>query len=392
MAWQQPGLSGFFIVFNNVPMKAIVYWDVDSPRIRKVLAELESDFEIRLASTLGDLAVTSARDSSICAALIGYPSADTEAVANLIDQLSSVSRLPVFLLADRPVIMSADPRHASLFIHAEELPLLRFKILAANEMRVREDANASLFVGKSKAMRDVSALVRKYADSSHPVLILGETGTGKELVARALHSCSSRRDRVFIALNCSALPEGLAESEMFGAEKGAFTDAVLHRGALKKAERSTLFLDEIASMSPAVQPKLLRALESGEYWKLGADKAEKSDFRLVSATCANLEAQVARGLFRADLFYRISDLPIVIPPLRKRMDDVADLARHFCLQAGKGWCELSEAAIAKLMGYRWPGNVRELKSVLNRACVNVQRGRIEAEDIVFMSGLEDVVR
>ncbi|PKL06438.1 MAG: hypothetical protein CVV53_04310 [Spirochaetae bacterium HGW-Spirochaetae-9] len=373
-------------------MKAIVYWDVDSPRIRKVLAELESDFEIRLASTLGDLLRTSARDNDICAALIGYSSADVVSVAKLIDQLSSLSRLPVFLLTERRCGLSADLRKTSVFIYLEELPLLRFKILAADELRKREDSNASMFIGKSKAMRDISSLVRKYADSSHPVLILGETGTGKELVARALHTCSSRRDQVFIALNCSALPESLAESEMFGTEKGAFTDAVPHKGALKKAEKSTLFLDEIASMSLAVQPKLLRALELGEFWKLGAEKAEKSDFRLVSATCANLEAQVARGLFRADLFFRISDLPVVVPPLRERMEDVADLSHHFCLQEGKGWCELSEAAVAKLMGYRWPGNVRELKSVLNRACANVQRGRIEAEDIVFMFGLEDAWR
>ena len=370
-------------------MKAIVYWDVDSPRIRRVLAELESDFEIRLASTLGDLLRTSSRDSDLCAVLIGFPSADFITVANLLDQLSAVSRLPVFVLAERQRILGIDLRKTSIFIYSEELPLLRFKILAADATRSREDANSPMFIGKSKAMRDVSTLVRKYADSNHPVLILGETGTGKELVARALHSCSLRKDQVFIALNCSALPESLAESEMFGAEKGAFTDAVRHKGALKKAEKSTLFLDEIASMSIAVQPKLLRALESGEFWRLGAEKAEKSDFRLVSATCVNMEAQIMRGLFRADLFYRISDLPIVVPPLRERMDDVPDLARHFCLQAGKGWCELSEAAVAKLMGYRWPGNVRELKSVLNRACANVERGRIEAEDIVFMFGLED---
>ena len=377
------------IVFNNVMMKAIVYWDVDSPRIRKVLAELESDFEIRLASTLGDLLRTSSRDADLCAVLIGVPSADFAPVANLLDQLSAVSRLPVFVLTEKHSVLASGLRKTSFFIGTEELPLLRFKILAADETHSRETSNASMFIGKSKAMRDISTLVRKYADLNHPVLILGETGTGKELVARALHSCSARRDQVFIALNCSALPESLAESEMFGAEKGAFTDAVRRKGALKMAEKSTLFLDEIASMSLAVQPKLLRALESGEFWRLGAEKAEKSDFRLVSATCVNIEAQIMRGLFRADLFYRISDLPIVVPPLRERMDDVVDLARHFCLQAGKGWCELSDAAIAKLMGYRWPGNVRELKSVLNRACANIQRGRIEADDIVFMFGLED---
>ncbi|MFA6366289.1 MAG: sigma-54 dependent transcriptional regulator [Candidatus Hydrogenedentales bacterium] len=384
-------------------MKAIAYWDVDSQRIRKVLAELRAGFEVRLAATLGELHKTSLGDRDVCALIIGLPSADQKSIVDLLGIFSDVSRIPIFVLAGKQALSVFDEGVAAracasssaafIFIYSGELSSLCFKIVAATEKSAEEAEGAvRMFIGRSKAIQGVSTLVRKYAESRHPVLILGETGSGKELVARALHSYSSRKTQPFIALNCSALPENLVESELFGAERGAFTDAVKHRGAFAKAAKGTLFLDEIGSMSRSAQPKLLRALETGEFWKLGAESPEKSDFRLVSATCVNIETEIRRGYFRADLFYRISDLPIRIPPLREHMEDVADLARHFCLLAGKGYCEIGSGALARLMDYQWPGNVRELKSVINRACVNVQKGAIQAEDIVFMSGLKDVAR
>ena len=151
------------------------------------------------------------------------------------------------------------------------------------------------------------------------------------------------------------------------------------------AEGGTLFLDEIGSMVPAVQPKLLRALESGEYWRLGAERPERSSFRLVCATCENLVSLCERRLFRADLLYRVSDLVVSIPPLRERIEDVRTLSEHFCAKSGKGQCSLSEGAMERLEDYYWPGNVRELKSVINRACANVQSGTIGAGDIVFIT-------
>lgn len=388
-------------------MKAIAYWDVDSQRIRKVLGELHAGFEVRLAATLGELHKISLGDRDVRALIIGVPSADQKSIVNLLGIFSDVSGIPIFVLAGNripsvfnasvdinpPASLSSGAEAAFIFVYSGELSSLCFRIIAAIEKSDEDEKNAvRMFIGRSKAIQGISALVRKYAESRHPVLILGETGSGKELVARALHEYSSRKGEPFIALNCSALPENLVENELFGAERGAFTDAVKHRGALANAAKGTLFLDEIGSMSRSAQPKLLRALETGEYWKLGAEKPEKSDFRLVSATCVNIETEIQRGYFRADLFYRISDLPIKIPPLREHMEDVADLARHFCLEAGRGYCELGSGALSRLMDYQWPGNVRELKSVINRACVNVQKGAIQAEDIVFMSGLKDVAR
>lgn len=373
-------------------MKAIAYWDIDSLRIRKVLDELGSGFDVRMAATLGELQIY-ASDRGICALIVGLPPTDQEGVASFLATIAGPRDCPVFVLGEEQCSPLSDPPRADreksgYFMCPGELSSLRQKILASADKRKMTEED-SVFIGRSAAMREVATLVRKYADSRHPVLILGETGTGKELVACAIHTRSSRRDKPFIALNCSALPENLVESELFGAEKGAFTDAVRHRGALARAAKGSLFLDEIGSMALSVQPKLLRALETGEYWMLGAEKPEKSDFRLICATCEDLEQQIERGFFRKDLFYRISDLPINVPPLRDRVEDVADLAEHFCFQASKGYCELSAAALAKLMAYRWPGNVRELKSVINRACANVQRGSIGDGDITFMFALRD---
>jgi len=368
-------------------MKAIVYWDIDSLRIRKVLDGLDSEFEVKLAATLSEFQ-TCAAARKYGAMIVGMPSADPESMTAFLEPLLDGAACPVFVLAGKEIPAGLKAFKTGHFIRSDELSSLKHKITAAIVTQaVGEKGTASrLFIGKSMAMQRVSCLVRKYADSRHPVLILGETGTGKELVANALHSCSARKGRPFIALNCSALPENLVESELFGTEKGAFTDAVKHNGALAKAANGTLFLDEVGNMSLSAQPKLLRALETGEYWRLGADKAERSEFRLICATCEDLEAQMRRGLFRADLFYRISDLPIHVPPLRERVEDIAELADYFCLQSSKGFCTVSDGALSKLLAYGWPGNVRELKSVMNRACANVQKGSIREEDVVFMGG------
>lgn len=366
-------------------MRAVVYWDIDSRRIRKVLDMLQTGFEVRLAATLGELPVL-ASDRCCSAVIVGIPVLDPESVTSFLEALSSKALCPVIALAGEGLPANFTASKPSSLIRANELSSLRLRILAALQTKAfaEQSMAGKLFIGNSKSMQKVAGLVRKYADSWHPVLILGETGTGKELVANALHSCSSRKAFPFIALNCSALPENLVESELFGAERGAFTDAIKHKGALANAEKGTLFLDEIGAMSISVQPKLLRALEMGEYWRLGAEKPEKSEFRLVCATCEDLEARMNKGLFRADLFYRISDLPIRLPPLRERKEDIMELAERFCLQASRGYCVLSPDALSKLVGYDWPGNVRELKSVINRACTNVQKGSVREGDIFFM--------
>lgn len=381
-------------------MGAVLYWDVDGPRIRKVLGELESAYEVRLAATMGDMLSMRVKGKDVCALVVGLSEAgrgaaerQTEALAEALAQAPPGRDIcPLFVLTKGERSRAAAQNKNMLCLGSEDIPLLRRMIAAAladaEAETVKQKPSGGHacrdFVGGSRAMQKVLSLAEKYAESDHPVLILGETGTGKELVAKALHAQSARRAGPFIALNCSALPESLVESELFGAEKGAYTDAVRRKGALAKAMGGSLFLDEIGSMSLEVQPKLLRALETGEFWPLGAEKPEKSDFRLISATFEDMGIQIKRGLFRADLFYRISDLPIRLPPLRERAEDIPELARHFCRRAGRGRCDLTEGALGKLMGYEWPGNVRELKSVINRACANVQRGRIEPGDVVFL--------
>lgn len=248
---------------------------------------------------------------------------------------------------------------------------------------------SSPFLGSSEALRQVLDAIEKYARSNLSVLILGETGTGKELVAREIHARSSRAAGPFVAINCSTIPDALVESELFGTEKGAFTDAVKHRGAIARASGGTLFLDEIGTLSLSAQPHLLRVLESGEYSKLGSDTVERSDFHLVSATCGNIVQMVEEGRFREDLLYRIADLPIVIPPLRERGGDLEELAQYFCMNLGMGQCTLSPLALEKLVSHPWPGNVRELRSTIARACAKVGSGPIGPDDITFISRLKD---
>jgi DNA-binding NtrC family response regulator len=229
--------------------------------------------------------------------------------------------------------------------------------------------HSRLFSGKSPAIKRVAARIRLFARADFPVLILGESGTGKELAARALHELSSRQGGSFIARNCAALPEHLAESELFGTERGAFTDAVARPGAFELARGGVLFLDEIGEARLGIQAKLLRVLETRELWRLGGSKPVEVDVRLVSATAMDLGAAVANKTFRQDLFYRIDTLVLRLPPLRERKEDIPDLAAHFSLAASGGRTVPGAAALAKLASHDWPGNVRQLRNVIHRALV-----------------------
>ncbi len=227
-------------------------------------------------------------------------------------------------------------------------------------------------VGGSRKMREVYGLITQAAGSDVTVLICGETGTGKELVAKAFHENSERRDGPFEAVNCGALPDGLIESELFGHEKGAFTGAVrMRRGAFERAQGGTLFLDEIAEMPPAQQVRLLRALEEREFRRVGGSRMLEVDVRVIAATNQDLEEAVKSGRLREDLFYRLSAFPVEIPPLRDRREDIPLLAGHFLARhsshAGKAITGLSTAAVRLLLEYDWPGNVRELSNAIRRA-------------------------
>jgi len=240
---------------------------------------------------------------------------------------------------------------------------------------------------KSAKIRAMLSNLRMCAKNNQSILILGETGTGKELAARTLHSWSAKKDKPFIALNCAAIPEALFESEMFGTELGAYTDASAHRGALEEANDGTLFLDEIGSLSPGSQPRLLRVLETGEFRRLGSPSVHSSRFRLVSASCLNPIDMAVDHKFRNDLLFRIANTIIEIPPLRERIEDIPLLARHFGARFSKDGSAVSEDALEKLIEHDWPGNVRELQAVIARACVLQKTGTIHAKDIEFLSGI-----
>ncbi|MHC4923041.1 MAG: sigma-54-dependent transcriptional regulator [Planctomycetota bacterium] len=236
----------------------------------------------------------------------------------------------------------------------------------------RLTASGDALVGESPALAGVMELVERMAESDAPVLVQGETGVGKELVARAVHLRSPRRGGPFVVVNCGALQEGLLESEIFGHEKGAFTGAVKAReGLAEVADGGTLFLDEIGEMPAALQVKLLRVLQDGEVRRVGSNRVHRVDVRFVAATNRDLEEAVREGTFREDLYYRIRVLPVAVPPLRERLDDLPALLDHFLARARRRGAppRVTERALAALRAYGWPGNVRELRNIAERMAV-----------------------
>ena len=247
------------------------------------------------------------------------------------------------------------------------------------EEEIRSEMNFDQIVGDSPALRQVLELVQTVAPSDSTVLLLGETGTGKELIARAIHDHSRRKNRTFVKLNCAAIPTGLFESELFGHEKGAFTGAICQKmGRLELADQGTLFLDEVGDVPLEIQPKLLRALQEREFERLGSTRTKKVDVRLVAATNRDLESMIANREFRSDLYYRLNVFPIRIPPLRERREDIPVLARYFAQkfaeQMEKQIETIPAATMRALTEWGWPGNVRELANFIERAVI-LTRGR-----------------
>jgi DNA-binding NtrC family response regulator len=255
---------------------------------------------------------------------------------------------------------------------------LATKALTGELQRLKRSRDGTLstadVITSSPAMRPVLHAAEKAAGSAIPVLIEGESGVGKELIARAIHGSSARREKPFVAVNCGAMPENLVESILFGHEKGSFTGATeKHNGKFVEADGGTLFLDEVGELPMAAQVKLLRALQEGEVEPVGGRKNIKVDARIVSATHRDLIADVKAGRFREDLFYRLHVFPIQIPPLRQRLEDIPDLTKHFltriAAEEGKRMRGISAAALALLTAFRWPGNVRQLENAIFRAVV-----------------------
>jgi formate hydrogenlyase transcriptional activator len=269
----------------------------------------------------------------------------------------------------------------------EEVASLKQRLEQENlylqEERHAEAAFADV-VGESPAIQKVLESVRMVAGTDSTVLVTGETGTGKELVVRAIHGLSGRKNKILVKVNCAALPSSVIESELFGHEKGAFTGALTRRvGRFELANGGTLFLDEVGDLPLELQAKLLRVLQEGEFERVGGTQTLKVDVRLVTATNRNLHAAVEEERFRADLFYRLNVFPIAIPPLRERVDDVPRLTRHFAMiyasKMGKSIGTISDQVLGKLTAYDWPGNVRELQNVIERAVILSTNGRLELD-------------
>jgi DNA-binding NtrC family response regulator len=271
-------------------------------------------------------------------------------------------------------------------------------VTKALEVRALRDENRQLkeelgrrysfenIIGRSPAMQEIFATIERVAPTRATVLIAGESGTGKDLIARAIHYHSPRRDRPFVKINCTTIPENLMESELFGYEKGAFTGATASKpGRFELADTGTVFLDEIGDVPPNIQVKLLRVLQEHEFERLGSNKTRQIDVRVIAATNADLRAALEHGEFREDLYYRLNVVPINVPPLRERKEDIPALAEHFvrkyAAELGRPVKGLSEEALAVLRAHHWPGNVRELENVIERSLVLCSGEILRAADI-----------
>ena len=251
---------------------------------------------------------------------------------------------------------------------------------------IRTHFNFDEIVGESEPLRRILRQVETVAPTPATVLILGETGTGKELIARALHNLSPRRERTFVKLNCAAIPTGLLESELFGHEKGAFTGAISRKiGRVELAHQGTLFLDEVGDIPLELQPKLLRVLQEKEFERLGSTQTQKVDVRVIAATNRNLAQMVEEGAFRRDLFYRLNVFPIQVPPLRERREDIPLLVQHFLKKYSDAYSKpfqgLTRRAQIAMLQHDWPGNVRELANVISSAAITASTDFIDVSDL-----------
>ena len=282
----------------------------------------------------------------------------------------------------------------TLYEAIKRVEILRRKLPAASLKATQNGSNSQTdstdFVASSPALANALNLASRVAKTDASAMLMGESGVGKELFAKFIHKNSPRKDGPFIAINMAAIPENLIESELFGFEKGAFTDAsAMKKGQFELASGGTLFLDEIGEMPLNLQPKLLRAIQEREITRLGATKSVKIDVRIVSATNANLPAMISEGKFREDLFYRLNTVPVAIPPLRERKEEILPIAERFlkqsCEEFNLGTKSFSEAAIKELENYDFPGNIRELISVVQRAAILSEGEEIQPSDLFLQA-------
>jgi DNA-binding NtrC family response regulator len=376
-------------VISGSPKSKIAIVDSDESLRAKISAAFRSDFEVLQGEDYED-AYRLLQESHLDVLLLGLPIASgglkecTELLARLL--AGDIDTLVVVLTSDDRKstalkVMDAGAHdyflkpldieflHSLLHRSVEKLQVQRENKILRDELTRKQELGD--LIGSTESMRHVLDSIRRMAKANTNVIVRGESGSGKELVARALHDQSPRRTRPFISVNCAALPESLMESELFGYERGAFTGAVAAKeGRIELANQGTLFLDEIATLTPALQSKLLRVLEERSLIRLGGKKPIKVDFRLVCATNENLEEMVKDGKFREDLYYRIHVVPIFVPPLRERVEDIPILIDYFlqvyCAANQTPLKRLADEALQALKHYPWPGNVRELQNVVQR--------------------------
>ena len=387
---------------STKPKIAVV--DSDESLRSKLASALHSDFEV-VEGENHDEACRLLEVADLDVLLLGLPigQGGVRECTQLLERLAAgdIDTLVIVLSSDErkaTALKVIDAGAYDYFIKPIDMDVLRAllhrtveKVKIQRENRIlrdeltRKHALGDL-IGSTESMRHVLDSIRRMAKADTNVIVRGESGTGKELVARALHDQSPRRSRPFIGVNCAALPESLMESELFGYERGAFTGAVAAKeGRIELANHGTLFLDEIATLTPALQSKLLRVLEERALLRLGGKKPIKVDFRLVCATNENLEEMVKEGRFREDLYYRIHVVPIFVPPLRERVDDIPILIEYFlsvyCAANQVPMKRLADEAQQALKRYSWPGNVRELQNVVQRIVLMTDEETIALENL-----------
>ncbi len=398
-------------------MSSFKIFVVEDDRIlaRRMAYELEMNPDFEVEMFYDGESFLKRLNESPDAITLDYLLPDTTGAEVLIKILSYNPAIPVLIISGQKDIVTAlnlmkegaydylvksddmIKKLRNIMSNIQEKVMLQRKVHALEKEISKKYRFTNLMIGKSTAMVPVFELMEKAIRSNITVSIYGETGTGKEMVAKSIHYNSPRKNQGFVAINVSAIPRELVESELFGFEKGAFTGAQQKKfGKFEDAHLGTLFLDEIGDMDINMQTKLLRVLQDGEFSRLGSNKTQKVDCRVIIATHKNLAAEVKKGNFREDLYYRLLGLPIELPPLRSRGSDIVLLAHHFIRRFSEEnnlpVKELSSEAIQKLTSYHFPGNVRELQAVIELALVLSNSKTIEASDINFNSveGMEDL--
>jgi DNA-binding NtrC family response regulator len=382
-------------------MKATILVVEDEEKLRRVV-ELQlkgAGFEVEQAGNVEDAMRLADRADVILTDLRLPGVSGLELLANLRRQDSHTPVVVMTAFGSIETAVEAMKAGAVDFLPKPfSLDHLMTVVNKALELRTLRDENRELraelsqryefdnMVGRSEGMREIFNTITRVAPTRATVLLCGESGVGKDMIARAIHHHSPRADRPFVKINCTALPENLMESELFGYEKGAFTGANTSKpGKFEQADTGTVFLDEIGDVPASVQVKLLRILQEREFERLGSNKVKHIDVRVLAATNVDLRAALEQGTFREDLYYRLNVLPINIPPLRDRKEDIPYLAGYFVKKLGKDLGSpvqsISDAAMERLIGYHWPGNVRELENVLERSMVLANGAILEAGDV-----------